>query len=239
MRRKMYPSRMRYDYLLPFFFLVGSCSNILHSFKLEATSLTLHSSHTVTQPPAKSPAGQRPLLQAELDLGLLETPRAPGLEEGVPPGAHRGAGDESQRILGAKGVRAEEAPPLVSSPLNMPQHLGTSARCHNSTQRISRQIRERLGVEKTTSVFLLGWFCMRTTLEFLGWPAPRVAPLLGPRGPLGAKCRRPMSRVKTWGKRTVIHTRAFSGVQREHRRQAAGILPERVAAGTVLLHAVP
>lgn len=88
MRRKMYPSRMRYDYLLPFFFLVCSCSNILHSFKLEVTSLMLHSSHTVTQPPAKSPAGQWPLLQAELDLDLLEMLRALGLEEGVPPGAH-------------------------------------------------------------------------------------------------------------------------------------------------------
>lgn len=86
MRRKMYPSRMRYDYLLPFFFLVGSCSNVLHSFKLEATSLTLHGSHTVIQNPAKSPAGQRLQLQAELDLGLLETPRALGLEEGVLPG---------------------------------------------------------------------------------------------------------------------------------------------------------
>lgn len=239
MRRKMYPSRMRYDYLLPFFFLVGSCSNILHSFKLEATSLTLHSSHTVTQPPAKSPAGQRPLLQAEIDLGLLETPRDPGLEEGVLPGAHRGAGDESQRILGGKGVRAEEAPPLVSSPLNMPQHLRTRVTCHNSTQRISRQIHERLGVEKTRCVFLLGWFCMRTTLEFLGWPVPLVAPLLGPRGLLSAKCRRPTSRVKTWGKRIVISTRAFSGLQREHRTQAAGILPERAAESTVLLHAVP
>lgn len=86
MRRKMYPSRMRYDYLLPFFFPVGSCSNILHSFKLEATSLTLYGSHTVTQNPAKSPAGRRLLLQVELDLGLLETSRALGLEEGVPPG---------------------------------------------------------------------------------------------------------------------------------------------------------
>lgn len=41
MRRKMYPNRMKYDYLLPFFFPVGSCSNILHSFKLKARPLML------------------------------------------------------------------------------------------------------------------------------------------------------------------------------------------------------
>lgn len=54
MRRKMPPSRMRYGYLLPFFFPVGSCSNILHShLNLEAASLTLYGSHTVTQNSSK------------------------------------------------------------------------------------------------------------------------------------------------------------------------------------------
>lgn len=41
---------------------------------------------------------------------------------------------------------------------------------------------------------------MKKTLEFLEWPGPRVLPLLVPRSLLGAKCRQPTSRVKTWGK---------------------------------------
>lgn len=47
---------------------------------------------------------------------------------------------------------------------------------------------------------MLGWFCMKKTLELLEGPGPRVLPLLAPRSLLGAKCRQPTSRVKTWGK---------------------------------------
>lgn len=85
MRRRMYPNRMKYDYLLPLFFLVGSYSNILHSFKLKAASLMLCSSHTVTQTQAVTHyPGAEKLPQTELDLHFLETLRVLSLEgEGV------------------------------------------------------------------------------------------------------------------------------------------------------------
>lgn len=67
MRRKMYHNRMKYDYLLPFFFPVGSCSNILHSFKLKAASLILHCSHTVTQTKVTRCPATEKMLQTELD----------------------------------------------------------------------------------------------------------------------------------------------------------------------------
>ena len=78
---------MKYDYLLPLFFLVGSCSNILHSFKLKAASLMLCCCHTVTQTQAVTPyPGAEKVPQTELDLHLLETLRALSLEgEGVLP----------------------------------------------------------------------------------------------------------------------------------------------------------
>ena len=86
-------------------------ANVLHSFKLEATSLTLHGSHTVIQNPAKSPAGQRLQLQAELDLGLLETPRALGLEEGVLPGTEEQGTKANIGPLPTRGLLP--SPPLL------------------------------------------------------------------------------------------------------------------------------